>query len=118
MTKTIVGYIIFSVALLGAYVVLPEFRFSHVLAVGIALVCAMGFISSLSTTMLCIVVAVVTIVFPMIVLYLMGRDVAMSPFDVKYLKLENVVQWMAPTMAAVLIVPAMKRLLRAKRIVQ
>ena len=81
-------YSVFAVVLVFAILLLPTFFLSETVAVFLAVLIVIKYIHRLSVIILGLIVAVVTVVWPMFVLFMIGKNSGLSPLD--YASLTNI----------------------------
>ena len=107
MRQQLVIYPIFTVALVSAILLLPTFFLSDTLVVFLSVLTVIKYIHRLSVLILGLVVAAVTIVWPMFVLFMIGKNSGLTPLD--YVSLKNVLGFVAPTFTVIVLVMLIRR---------
>lgn len=113
-THVLSGYLIVAAVLLAAMFVLSQMAASpwlNAVAVAFAIAAAIRFVESLSVMVVGVLVAILTVVLPLVMLFAIGANSGLSPLS--YFRFVDVVQAALPTLTAVALLALLKKRKRA-----
>ncbi len=102
MRQQLVLYSIFIMILVSAILLLPTFLLSDTVAVFLSVLIVIKYIHKLSALILGLIVAAATIMWPMFILFTIGKNSGLSPLD--YVSLGNVLGFIVPTFTVIVLV--------------
>ena len=109
MRKLQLSYFSFTIILILAILLLPTFFLSDVIAVILAVICITRVIHRMSVLVLGLIVAIVTIAWPVFMLCMIGKNSTLSLLA--YMHIRNVLAFLTPTIVLIVMVIMLKNYL-------
>jgi len=113
--RSLFGYLIVIAVLIAFQGILSQMEVSpwfNIVAVILAISAAVNFVDSLSVTGIGLLVEVLTILLPLILLFVMGVNSGLSPLS--YFNMIDILQHLLPMLTAIIFLTVLKRF-KAKR---
>jgi hypothetical protein len=114
MTQRLMPYLIFTTSLAVAILVFPNFYLSGTVAAIFSTFLILKKLHKVSVLVLALISTTVTFVFPLALLFFIGNGSGISPFQEKYLTLQNILSLIAPTIIMVIAVISIRRIFLEK----
>ena len=108
MKKILLGYFIFTLALIAALLLFPTFFLMETLAVCIAFFTVIKFLRVLSALILSLITVLTTAVWPIFILFMIGKDSGLSLLH--YFTLTDVVSFVLPTCTVIALITLTRKM--------